>query len=173
MIKQLSLLIAWGSCGLMIAMVVTGLYFLFFIDSFLSFAQSSFPIAIQWQTVVSWQLYSLWVVMALSAGLSVGGLFFLWRAFRGFADGQFFTDRNSRSLRMFAIFLFLQALVSPIRFAAASVILSANHPPGQKMLSISLESNSVETIAYGLILWIVSELLIAARKIETENRQFV
>lgn len=173
MIKQFSLIIAWGSLLLIFVIMGFGLYFLIFPDSFAAFAQQSLEMPIQWRTVEPWQLYLLWTVSAAYMALSVAALYFLWRAFSRFSAGELFNIENSRAIRMFAIYLFLQALASPIRFALSSVILSANHPQGEKMLSLSIGSDTLQTIAYGMILWIVSELLIAGNKIEIENKQFV
>lgn len=173
MIKQLSLIIAWGSLCLMFIISGYGLYFLIYLDSFAAFAQQSLDMPIQWQTVEPWQLYSLWAVTAAFMALSLAALYFLWRAFIRFSVGELFNTQNSRAIRMFAIYLFLQAVASPISFALSSVILSANHPQGQRMLSFSIGTDTLQTIAYGMILWIMSEILIAGNKIEVENKQFV
>jgi hypothetical protein len=53
------------------------------------------------------------------------------------------------------------------------MLLSWNHPPGEKMLSVSLGSGEIEVLSLAMILWVMSELLVKASKLEKENRQFI
>ena len=54
-----------------------------------------------------------------------------------------------------------------------SVVLSLNHPAGERMLTISLGSNEFKAIGVALVLWVMSELLIEGCRLQTENQQFV
>jgi heme A synthase len=157
----------------MAAIPVAALYFAIDIDAFASVARGSLPLPIQWQTVASGQLYGLWALTAAYLSIGVIALYYLFRAFRQFADGAWFTADNSRSLKRFAILLFAQACLQPIYGGAASVILSLNHPAGQKVLSLSIGSNELRTIAIAMILWVVSEILLKGRALEDENKAFV
>jgi hypothetical protein len=69
--------------------------------------------------------------------------------------------------------LFAQALAKPLHFSISSVLLSLNHPAGQKMLSASFGSNEVKVIALAMMLWVISDLLVQGSKLESENKQFI
>lgn len=136
-------------------------------------ARNNSALPIQWQTVSDLQWYSLWLLTVLYVAICLTGLYFLRRAFSNFAQGQLFNHSNSRDLQLFSILLFVQALAEPLRFSISSMLLSLNHPAGQKLLSISFGSNEVKVIALAMILWVMSELLVSGSKLESENKQFI
>lgn len=173
MIQRFSLLIARGCLAIFIAVPVIALFFLFNIDTFATVAMSSLDLPIQWQSVTPGQWYGLWMLTVLHLAIGLGGLYFLRRAFANFAKGELFNQDNSRDLRMFSIFLFAQALAKPIHLALSSVLLSWYHPAGQRMLSITLGSDEIKVIALAMILWVMSDLLVKASALDSENRQFV
>lgn len=173
MIRRFSLLISWGCMAVIIFVPTAALYFLMDLDSFAALAKSNLALPIQWDTVLTWQWYALWVLTTLYVAMGLAGLYFLRRAFANFAKGELFNQANSRDLRFFSIFLFVQALTKPMHFAVSSVLLSLNHPAGEKMLAISLGSNEITFIALAMILWVASDLLIEGSKLQAENRQFV
>ncbi|WP_088328380.1 DUF2975 domain-containing protein [Lacimicrobium sp. SS2-24] len=173
MTRQFSLFIAHGCSALLFFTPVAGLYLLFDIELFASLARSNLNLPIQWQTVSDTQWYSLWLLTVGYIGIGLTGLYFLRRAFANFAKGELFNHSNSRHLRLFAIMLFAQALAKPLHFALASVLLSFNHPPGQKMLSLMVGSGEVKVIALAMILWVMSNLLLKGGELEKENSQFI
>jgi hypothetical protein len=158
---------------LLSAFLLIALYFLVSIDEFAEFTQESIGLPIDWSTVVSWQWYALWAITFLYMTIGMAGLYFLRRPFAKFARGELFNSANSRNLHRFSILLFVQAIAKPIHFALSSVLLSANHDAGNKMLSISVGSNEVRMIAVAIVFWVVSNLLIEGCKMQSENRQFV
>ncbi len=173
MTRRFSLLISWGSTVLLIFVPVAALYYLFNLPAFAALTQKSIGLPINWPTVEHWQWYAVWGVTFAYLALGLAGLYFLRRPFANFARGELFNMSNSRDLRRFAILLFLQALTKPVHFAITSVLLSANHGPGNKMLSLSIGSGEIRTVAIGLVFWVVSNLLIDGGKLQAENRQFV
>jgi len=173
MIKQFSQIISWGSAVLMLWFPLYGIYFLLDISRFSASLHEGLRLPIQWQTVEPWQLYTFLLITFCFWSLAVASLFYLRRAFSAFAAGELFTVENSRSIRVFAVLVFAQALTKPLQGAIGSVLLSLNHPDGQRMLSLSLGSDTVQTIGLSMILWIVAEILITAHRLENENQQFV
>lgn len=173
MSRQFSQLIALGCTAILIAAPVAALYFLIHIELFATLARSNLPLPIQWQTVSKMQWYSLWLLTLIYLATGLVGLYFLRRAFSSFAKGELFSHRNSRDLRLFSVFLFAQALAQPLHFSLASMLLSMNHPAGQKMLSVSVGSGEIKIIALAMILWVMSDLLVSASKLEHENKQFI
>ncbi|ALS98353.1 DUF2975 domain-containing protein [Lacimicrobium alkaliphilum] len=173
MTRQFSLLIALGCSALLILTPVAALYLLLDIELFASLARSNLSLPIQWQTVSDTQWYSLWLLTLIYIGIGLAGLYFLRRAFANFAKGELFNHSNSRDLRLFAIMLFVQALTKPLHFTLSSVLLSFNHPAGEKMLSVSLGSGEIKVIALAMILWVMSDLLVRGSQLENENKQFI
>ncbi len=173
MTRQFSRLIAFGCMAILITTPFIALYFLINIELFSAMARSNLGLPIQWQTVSDTQWYSLWLLTALYVATGLAGLYFLRRAFSNFAKGQLFNHSNSRNLRLFSILLFAQALAKPLHFSISSMLLSMNHPAGQKMLSVSLGSDEVKVIALAMILWVMSDLLVKGSKLESENKQFI
>jgi phosphoglycerol transferase MdoB-like AlkP superfamily enzyme len=173
MTRHFSLMISWGCLALLVVVPVAAFYFLIDIHAFAALAKRALGLPIQWQSVTDLQWYGLWFLMAAYLAIGLGGLYYLRRAFRNFANGELFNHHNSRDLRLFSIFLFAQGVVTPLHMALVSVLLSLNHPSGQKILSISLGSGEIKVIGLAMILWVMSDLLVHGAKIENENKQFI
>ncbi len=69
--------------------------------------------------------------------------------------------------------LFVQAVAKPVYYSFASVVLSLNHPEGESVLSLSFGSQEITMLALAMILWVVSDVLVAGCRLQSENRQFV
>lgn len=173
MTRQFSRLIALSCMAILITAPFIALYYLINIDLFAAMARNNVRLPIQWQTVSSIQWYSLWLLTAFYIAIGLTGLYFLRRAFGNFAKGQLFNHSNSRDLRLFSILLFVQAAAKSLHFSISSVLLSMNHTAGQKVLSVSFGSDEIKVIALAMILWVMSDLLVRASKLESENKQFI
>ncbi len=173
MTRRLSLLIAWGATALLIVVPCGALVLLAKVPWLAELAKQNLRLPIDWQTVTHTQLYALWGLTALYLSIGLFGLYFLRRAFLSFAGGDLFNLANSQDLRRFSMLLLAHALATPVHVALTSVLLSLNHPPGEKMLSIAFGSNELRAIGVGLVLWVMSNLLVEGTKLQTENRQFV
>jgi len=173
MTQKFSKLIALGCTGVIFAVPIVAIYFLFNIEQFANIGRNNIALPIQWHTVSEIQWYCLWLLTLINSCLVVIGLYFLRRAFFNFAKGQLFNLSNSRDLRMFSILLFAQAFAKPLYFSISSVILSINHSAGKKMLSVMFGSNELTAIALAMIIWVVSDLLVKGSKLENENKQFI
>ncbi|WP_438863994.1 DUF2975 domain-containing protein [Neptunicella sp.] len=173
MVRQLSLLIAWGCLVIMVITPVAAAYLFVDLDAFIALARNSLNLPIHWHSVTPGQWQGLWLLSVLYVAIAVVGLYFLRRAFANFAKGELFNLSNSRDLRWFSIMLFIQALAKPVHLALSSLLLSWNHPAGQKMLTLSMGSDEIKMVALAMILWVMSELLIKGNKLEDENKQFI
>ncbi len=167
------LLVTWSCLLTLVIVPVAAVYLFVDIDTFAALARNNLRLSIQWGTVTTAQWWGLWFITALHLGVGVWGLFFLRRAFVNFSRGEFFNQSNSRDLRRFSVLLFIQAFTRPLHTALASVLLSWNHPPGQKMLALSFGSGEVQTIILAVILWVICDLLVRGGELEQENQQFV
>jgi len=173
MTKYFSLLIAWGCLAILIIVPLAALFFVFNIDVFADFASQNLEIPIQLETVTPLQWYSFWLLSVCYLAIGLSGFYFLRRAFTNFAKGEFFNLNNSRNFQLFSIFLFLQALAKPLHHSVSSVLLTWNHTPGERLFSISLGNGEIEVLALAMLLWVMSDLLVKASKLETENKQFI
>ncbi len=173
MTQKLAALVA-GLCVIwLVALPIAAVYLLIDIEQFGLLAKENLKMPIQWFTVGKGQWFGLWTVTAMYLGVGYLGTWYLYQAFRSFARGAWFDEGNSRHLRRYAGLLMLQAILSPLHFSLASVILSINHPPGQKLLSVLAGSKELTMIAAGLILWVLADLLVKGIRADAENRQFV
>lgn len=173
MTKQFSRLISWGCYLTILLTPIFAIYLLWNIDLFSTQLSHYIRIPIHWHTVTAWQWYLLWGITAAYISIGLIGLYFLQCAFRNFANGEFFNLTNSRYIRIFSIFLFVQALAKPIYFTLSSVLLSLNHPKGEKIFSISVGSNEIIIIALAMILWVISDLLVTASNLKMETEQYI
>ena len=173
MARYFSILVVWGCVAALLAGSAGMLYFLVDIEAFARLARNEVHMAIRWETVTPAQWYGLWVLTTVNVAIGLAGLFYLRRAFLNFARGEFFDLSNSKDLRLFSVFLFIQAVAAPLHHSLASVLLSWNHAPGQKMLSISFGSSELQVILLAMILWVISDMLVKGVALQRENQQFV
>lgn len=148
-------------------------YFLFSIEEFAQVAKMNLSFAIQWNTVVAWQLYVTWLVTLIPATIVFWGLMNLRRAFYAFSENDVFNMTNVTLVKRFAFALILSAVLKTLMMSVVSVVLSANHPAGQKMLSLLFSSYDLVTIFVGLMFWLVAKILIQAHALSEENKQFI
>ncbi|HJN46842.1 MAG TPA: DUF2975 domain-containing protein [Vicinamibacterales bacterium] len=166
-------IVAWGSLVCLAAIVGAAIYFAADIQAFGRLAQQGAALPIQWATVEPAQLYALWLSTLIYLTPGAIALWFLSVAFRRFASGAWFDPASSIAFRRFALLLLLQTGLQPIHSAMSSVVLSMNHPPGQKILSITLGTNELKSIGLALIIWVIAELIRRGRSLEEENEAFV
>ena len=173
MTRQFSRFIAFGCMIILITVPIIAIYYLINIDQFAEISKKSIGIAIQWQTVTNAQWYGLWLLTAITLSIGLLGLYYLRRAFSNFAKGELFNHRNSQDLRLFSKLLFVQAFAKPLSLTISGILLSMNHPSGQKILTVIFGSNEIKVIALAMILWVMSDLLVKGSKLESENKQFI
>ena len=173
MTRKLASLITWMCTLWLIVFPLAAAYLLVDLQTFAALATRNLALPIQWETVVAGQWLTLWAATLAWLALGYAGTWHLRQAFKTFAGGQWFEFASSRQLRRCAALLLLQGVAQPLHFAVASVVLSLHHPPGEKLLSLSLGSDELRIIATGLILWVLADLLVEGTKADAENRQFV
>lgn len=173
MTKHLSLLVYWGCLATLTLVPLGAVYLLFDLSLFAELIQRNLSMPIIWSSVASWQWVFTWCISVCYLSLGLLGVFFLRRPFSRFARGELFTLENTLDLRRFAKCLLAQTLLTPAFYAVMSITLSWHHPAGQKVLSIALGSNEIRSIALALIIWIVSDILVAGERLNSENQQFI
>ena len=166
-------LVCWLCLLWLLLIPIGALYLLVDIGNFAAIAKANLPLPIQWFAVTDAQWYGLWILTVLYLSISYIGIIFLRRAFTSFAKGQWFDTENSKHLKHFAVFLLLQSIAKPLHFALSSLLLSLHHPSGEKVFAISIGSHEFLLLSAGLVMWVLSDLLVAGTKAAVENRQFV
>lgn len=173
MSKRFSQFISWGCLTTIALLTVASLVAVFNIDWFSSIVKNNIGFNIYWNTVEQWQWYSLWALTLLNLSIGMLGLYFLHCAFANIATGELFNLNNSLNLRRFSALALIQVVAKPLYTAITSVLLSINHPAGEKMLSISFGSEQIMTLALAMILWVMSDLLVKGSDLQSENQQFI
>lgn len=133
----------------------------------------SVEFAIQWRTVELWQLYLLCVLAAVPSMLIVWGLLRLRQTFFAFKQQSIFKISNAVNVKHFALMLILAPIIQFFIRPLSSILLSVNHPAGQKVLSISFNSYDIFTFLIGLVFWLIAKILIEANALSEENKAFV
>lgn len=173
MSQQLARGLAWMCLVSLVGVVIGGGYLLIDIDMFRQLMIGAISAPIQWGLVESWQLYLAWLLAAIYVGIGLAGLGYLSQVLKRFGKGELFTLVNSRYLRGFASCLLLQSLFSPFYFGLLVVLLTLNHPAGQKILMLNASSSDLKNLGLGILLWLISDLLVKAHALEKENKAFV
>lgn len=112
-------------------------------------------------------------ISALFMLLPLWGLWHLRRLFKLFRSGVFFTEKSVRHMHIFALTIFISALLKPISSALLSVVLTLENPPGQKALAISFGSNEISQIFMAGVLIAVTWILREGQRIASENAEFI
>jgi len=173
MSRRFPLLISWGCVAIILLATITMILFFINIDWFAGVAKSNMGMPIIWGTVEQWQWYSLWLISLLYILIGLFGLYYLHLAFAKIAQGELFNSTNSTNIKRFSVLLFVQMIAKPIYFSLTSVLLSLNHPAGEKMLLVSFGSQEILTLGLAMMLWVISDLLITGSKLQSENQQFI
>lgn len=126
---------------------------------------------IRWETVVHWQEVTVWAIATVNLGITLLALAFLRPVLLQFAEGAFFNWTNSVNLRRFSWVMVIQGLLRPM--GLTTLVLSWNHPPGQRMLSLGFSGDAIGFLSLGFLLLMVSDLLVRGAELEQENAQFV
>ncbi|QND51339.1 DUF2975 domain-containing protein [Phyllobacterium sp. 628] len=103
----------------------------------------------------------------------IWGLLQARRCFNSFASGKFFTLETIRSLRAFALAVFISTLLQFFAETALSVALSWTNPAGQRTLSIGISSNMLLGLLFAGTITIMAWVMTEAVAIADENAQFV
>ncbi|MEM9074572.1 MAG: DUF2975 domain-containing protein [Myxococcota bacterium] len=112
--------------------------------------------------------------LSLSASCLAGGaLWALARGFRRVAQGEVFADEVVRALTRFAGLLALSSLAAILTAPIVSLLLSIGTPPGEGRLSLQFGSANAFGLVASLAVWTLSRIMVEARRLERENREFV
>ena len=140
---------------------------------FKNVALSKLNLPIQTMTVENWQWYGVIAIAGIPLMIKAWGVFYLRRLFSQFSLGHYFIAENIAWLKKFAFSLLIVGVLNPVVLTIASVVLSINHPDGQKILSINIGSHDFALIFNALVFWSVAYILEKGKSLDDENKQFV
>ena len=124
-------------------------------------------------TYTNWQQVMVLLVLSLPAALTGLALAQMGQGFRWLARGEMYWLRAHAALRRFAGWTVLAFLAGPLAGTLATVLLTLNHPSGQKQLALALSSMQLQSLLMAALVWVFAHLLLRAHAIAEENRQFV
>lgn len=171
--EKLSRLLFAFSLLPLIGLPMLFIYFLIDITLFRTLAEQNLNYVIQWQSVTSTQLYLAAVISFLPHTLILWGVINLRRTLHAFMQSQIFNQQNILFMNRFALSLVLFALSSWIAKAIVSVVLSFNHPAGQKLLSIQIGSQHISVFLVGLVFWLIGKVMLHGFEIQQDNQSIV
>lgn len=140
---------------------------------FVDVVKAAMKLDIQWGTVQNAQWIVLWCFLTVFLGIGYAAVYYLRASFQSFAVGDWLSLSNGLNIRRFAKLLFAQSIATPILFTFSGLILSFNHPPGQKILAIYLGANEIKGVVVSLIFLVVNHILVIGHDIDSENKHFL
>jgi|GEM_PF-1267945 len=93
--------------------------------------------------------------------------------FNRFQRLEFFSPRTLDNVVSFGVWLIAFAVADLISDPLRSILLTYDNPPGQRVLSITLEGKEVFLLVLGALMLLFGWILREAAQIADENRQFV
>lgn len=117
-----------------------------------------------------------WSLLASQApvlALVVAVLWQLWRLFGCYRQGQVFSATALHHLQRFGWGMVLLAVAEPLSRTAASVVLTLDNPPGQRMLVVTLGSHDYTLGLLALVFVAIARVMAEAARAAEENAQFV
>lgn len=97
----------------------------------------------------------------------------LHRLFLAYAGGDVFTEESLGRLSRIAALLFVQAAVAFVMEAPISYVLSLAHPPGHRVVTLTLSSYDVSFLFTAGVVLVIARVMAEARRVAVENAEFV
>jgi hypothetical protein len=119
------------------------------------------------------QLVSASLLSVLPAIAVAIALIRLAVCFTGFAHGDWFGPRQPEALAGSGRWLMTAGALTLVVPTALGLVLSLNAAPGARVLAVSLSSNGIFAILFGLAFWSLGRVWALARVIAAENDAFV
>ncbi|MFW5678492.1 MAG: hypothetical protein ACOCXK_02455 [Rhodosalinus sp.] len=93
--------------------------------------------------------------------------------FTGFARGDWFGSRQPEALAGSGRWLMTAGALTLVVPTALGLVLTLNAAPGARLLAVSLSSNGVLALLFGLAFWSLGRVWALARALAAENDAFV
>ena len=113
------------------------------------------------------------VISMIPGGLTMFALWNLRALFRLYARARLFTGENARRLQRFALAVLLLGALNPVCGAMISVALTFTNPPGQRVLSVTLDGSDMTTVFVGCVFLVIAWIMEEGRQLADEQAQIV
>lgn len=126
--------------------------------------------------VVTYTESKKWILQTLATISYFAPVLILIGAFRVLGTlrtGTPFRVHAAKTIRFLGMTIIAYALSRIFMFSASVYAMTYDNPPGQKELSIAVDTNTLSILLIGTIIFIIGHVHIYAVKIADENRQFV
>lgn len=172
-VQSISRWMAWVCCGLMVSLPI-GLALFWATASTTDLAQHvNLTRGILQTPLQPWQRWAGVTVMAMPMLMLVAGMWQAKRCFDHFATGQVFTPETIGHLRRFAGWVAAAALGAIVATAVTSILLTLNNPPGSRQLAVCVNFNSLFTLFFSAVIWLMADIFRQAQLLADENQSFV
>lgn len=105
--------------------------------------------------------------------ISLYGLLALRRLFDAYRRGALFAAGNALCLRTFAFSIVVATVAKMLMIPVMSVVLSWHNPPGNRALSIAINSDDLGALFAGFLFLVVAWIMAEAQRIAEDNAQIV
>lgn len=109
------------------------------------------------------------MVSMLPSGVAMYGSWAMVRLFRLYEAGQIFREANVRCFRDISRTLMIWCVVRFISDPLMSIALTLHHPPGQRMLVLSLRSADITALLVGFVMAVIAWAMEEGRKLREEQ----
>ena len=113
------------------------------------------------------------LVDLIPLGAILYGLHKLRRLFRLYENGLIFTERNVDCFRGLGRALVVWVACHVARTTLLSIILTMNNPPGQRMVTVGLDSGDFTGVFVGVVVLIISWVMDEGRRIQEDQALIV
>lgn len=128
---------------------------------------------LQMEYVGSINLLLGFLVNCIPMGLMLYGVWHLRQLFGLYTTGMLFTPANAKHLHTFAAMLLITVVTSPIIDILQSVVLTMNHPEGERSLSINLSSADLTTLFLAGVMFAIAWIMREGHRLAEENAEFI
>jgi len=113
------------------------------------------------------------LLSTLHVGLLAGAMWEMARLFSGFSKQAILVPDTGKHLRRTGILLFLFAVLSPVARTFGALAVTLANPPGQRLVSVSLDSQDMVLALIAVLLLMLGHVMAEAAQIADDNRQIV
>jgi hypothetical protein len=109
------------------------------------------------------------VVVMIPTGVAMTGTYYLMRLFELYERGEIFKLSNVRHYKKLSRVLIWWFVASILCRSLLSVALTLHHPPGQRVITLGMNSSELTTLLIGLILMVIAWVMEEGRKLQEDQ----
>lgn len=137
------------------------------------FTNARLPTSSILQPLTGWQRMAGMLAMELPVLLLVAGIWQARRCFQRVLEGEFFSTHTVAHLRWFAVWATASALAGIVECTVVAMVLTWNHPPGQKQFVVSLGTDQFVLLFVAGMVWLMARVIAQGQALAEENEKFI